>query len=158
MPEANIRIANAAWRAARRELAVPTKPFFCLALCRIIVESALYGGRREFYGRFLKAETSMRTGKHVGNARNDPWAADIEASMKLLNLAVPLAERQAGDLIFNWDAARPYGHVGIFLDRDTIIENIRPEYRRHSISLPSYLALTPLEHFRRSLIARLPMP
>lgn len=152
----NEQIVAAAERAIRGEIPVPKSPGLCLALVRMIVENGCFGGRWAFYERYLVTRTSQG-----GSSRSDwsPWAADLEASMKQLGFQVPLAERKPGDLIFNHNAARPYGHVGIYLmspsGRELVLENIRDEYRPHSQHLGRFLSLTPLEHFRRTLLARL---
>ena len=151
----NEQIRAAAYAAARGELLVPSSSGMCLALVRIVVERALWEGRREFYRRYLVAETSMRDGKDKGNALTDPWANDLAASMKALGYGVELEDRQPGDLIFNWKGAKPYGHVGLLLEHGQVLENIRVSYRPKSIHLGRHLSLTPLELFSYTLIARL---
>ena len=151
----NDHITRAAWDAATGRIPVPTKPFYCLSLARRIIEHAIFNDEYRFYDTYLTTGSSMRIGKHAGKQRQDPWASDLEASMKHLRYTIPVDERQAGDLIFNHKAAQPYGHVGILIDQNTVLENIRNEYRPHSIHLGRYLSLTPLEHFKHTLIARL---
>lgn len=139
---------------------VPSKSGMCLAFARTVIERARYGGRWALYKEFLVAETSRRTGADVGRgvSHQDPWASDFEASMKALGLAVPFAERQPGDLIFNHNAAAPVGHIGILANRHLVAENINHAYRPKSILLDRHLALTKLENFPRTLIARIPDP
>ena len=150
----NEQIRAAAYAAARGEILLPGKSKMCLSLVRRVVEAGLFGGRVQFYDTYLAAETSRRTGKDVGNARADPWAADVEASMKYLGFAVPFAERRYGDLVFNNAAAKPYGHVGLLYDVNTVLENA-PGGRPHSVLLAPYTYLTPLEHWPLTLVARL---
>lgn len=151
----NEAIRASAYRAARGEIrGLPTAAFYCLKLARLIVEDALFEGRVEFYDRYLVARTTQ------GHEKRDdwtPWAADAEASMKKLGFAVPFSDRQAGDLVFNYRAARPYGHVGVLIEPNLVLENIRPEYRPRSIHIAGkhFLSLTPLEHFEHTLVARL---
>ena len=151
----NEQIRVAAYAAARGEISVPGASGYCLSFVRRVVEAALFGGRVEFYDRYLVAETSKRTGKDRGNARSDPWAADVEASMKYLSYSVPFAERQAGDLIFNHKGAAPVGHVAVLLEPNLVLENINESYRPKSIHLGRHLSQTPIEHFPTTLIARL---
>lgn len=148
----NTSIVAAAQRAIQGEIAVPSKPGLCLALVRMVVEAGCFGGRYEFYDRYLVARTTQG-----GPNRRDwtPWAADLEASMKRLGYAESLANREPGDLIFNFRAAKPYGHVAILVERDLVLENIKDEYRPKSKHLGRYLSLTPLERFPRTLLARL---
>jgi hypothetical protein len=148
----NDAIARAAWKAARGEITVPGSPGNCLAVVRLIIEAALWGGREEFYRRYLVARTSRG---HETRTDWVPYAADIEASMKLLRYAVPFEERRAGDLIFNHRLAAPVGHVGLLLDRSSVLENTTPKNRPHSLLLGRSLCLTPVEHFETTLVARL---
>lgn len=160
----NEKIVQSLLEHLRGRYSLPDEPMMCLASVRTVVERARYGGRWAFYSEFLVAETSMRTGRDIGRglSQADPWAADLEASMKALGLVVPFEERQPGDLIFNWQAAKPYGHIGLLLAHDLVAENIDPGWRPFSINLydeegdPRYVSLTPLEHFPRTLVARLP--
>lgn len=137
---------------------LPNKPGLCLAFVRAIVERAYYGGRWMFYSRFLVAGTTRRPGdeaERLDAAERDPWAADIEASMKALGLAVPALLRKPGDLVFNHNAAKPYGHVGVLLNRCTIVELIDPDFRPRSVHLPGNISLTPYGDWPVTLVARL---
>ena len=148
----NEQIVASALRAIRGEIPVPKSPGLCLALVRMIVENGCFGGRWALYERYLVTRTSQG-----GSSRSDwtPWAADLEASMKQLGFQVPLAKRMPGDLIFNHNAAKPYGHVAILVERNLVLENIRDEYRPRSKHLGRHLSLTPLQHFPKTLLARL---
>lgn len=158
IPHTNQLIAEAAWAAARGALkGVPKGPGLCLAFVRVVVEAGLGMRDRELYARYLVAGTTHRPGDdqvRLAAARQSPWASDWEASVKKLAWGVPLAERQPGDIIFNHNAAKPFGHVGILLDRKTVLENIDHDYRPYSILLPNSLALTPLESRSWTLVAR----
>lgn len=152
----NDRIRTAAYQAAAGKIDMPDRPGLCLTLVRLVIEAALFDGRYELYDRFLVAGTSRRTGDDVGNHRADPWAADLEASVKELQLNVPIFDRLPGDIVFNHLAAAPYGHVGILVERGLVLENIRHAYRPDSVHLDPHMALTPFEHFPITLVARLP--
>lgn len=158
IPVTNQQITAAAWAAARGALpGIPKGPGLCLALVRVVVEAALEYRSHELYARHLVAGTTRRPGDdavRLAAARLSPWASDFEASVKKLAWGVPLAERQPGDLIFNHNASPPFGHVGILLDRNTVLENIDHDYRPGSILLPNSLALTPLESRAWTLVAR----
>jgi hypothetical protein len=150
------RIRASAIRMARGDLGTPPGPGLCLTLVRLVIEHALYRGQYRLYAERLPVGTSRRTGDQVGRQREDPWAADFEASAKHLGLAVPYGDRQAGDVIFNYRKPKPYGHVGVLLDRNLVLEAVNPAYRPHSIHLRNGLVLTPTEHFPTTLVARLP--
>lgn len=158
----NPEIVKAAWKAAQLEIDVPRQPFMCLSLVRRIVEWAHYGGQYRFYSDYLVSRTSFaRARAKDGSIDLTPYASDIEASMKTLGLQIDLPMRQAGDLIFNHNAAKPYGHVGILLDQNTVIENVNPKFRPHSLTIwrsngaPAFISLTPLTEFKHTLLARL---
>lgn len=152
----NQQIVHSAMLAARGRLAVPDRPGMCLAFVRIVVEHALWGGRWMLYEKYLTARTSMPRAKNTrGELDWTPYASDFEASMKRLNLGVPKSERLPGDIICNWDAARPYGHIGILIDKNLVIENINHRFRPTSLLLHPHMAITPLEDFKWSTIARL---
>src|SRR5690606_8449743 len=133
------RIATAAWEAARGAVpGLPRESGFCLKLVRLVVEYALDLPSHEMYARWLVAGTSRRPGgdeQRLAAARQNPWAADFEASMKRLELGVPFAERRAGDLLFNFRAMEPYGHVAVLLDRGVVLENVEPAFRPKGIRL-----------------------
>ena len=158
IPHTNQLIVAAAWAAAKGALkGVPKGPGLCLAFVRVVVEAALGYQSHEMYSRYLVAGTTHRPGDErvrLAAAKQNPYATDFEASVKKLAWGVPLAERLPGDIIFNHNAAKPFGHVGILLDANTVIENIDHDYRPHSILLPNSLALTPLESRSWSLVAR----
>ena len=159
-PTQNERIRAAAWLAARGRLKnVPREGGSCLQLVRLIVEAALGLRSHELYDRFLVAGTSKRGGsesERLANARANPWAADMEASAKKLDWGIPFHARQAGDLLFNYRALEPYGHVAVLLDRDTVLENVDLAFRPNSIHIGPALALTPVEALPWTLAARVP--
>jgi hypothetical protein len=84
-----------------------------------------------------------------------PYASDFEASMKALGFQIAMKDRRPGDLIFNWEAAKPYGHIGVLLDYILVLENIYHRFRSSSLLLNPHMAITPLEDFKHTLIARL---
>lgn len=155
----NERITRAAWSAAALGMpGLPDGPGFCLQAVRVIVEAALKLESREMYTRWLIAGTTRRGGtdrERLAAAKLDPWASDFEASVKRLGWGVPFSERQAGDLLFDHNAAPPYGHVGILLDRDTLLESIDPKFRPTSLHLGhGSLSLTPIWERKWTLAAR----
>lgn len=157
----NDLIVKAAWDAVFNRLpALPTQSGLCLAAVRVIVEKALGLNSHELYSRWLVAGTSYRPGsdaERLTAAKRDPWAADMEASAKALGWPVPGVDRQPGDLVFNHAAAAPYGHVGILIARDVVLENIAPVNRPGSIHLGHHsLSLTPYSAVPWTLVARIP--
>lgn len=162
------RLVRATHDAVEGKLQVITQPYFCLKAVRQIVEHAL---SIKFYDTFLTAETTMRTGQHVGKAKSDPWAADMEASLKKQREAgegnILVHVPKAGDLVFNHKIAQPYGHVGIMLSDGLVFENAgsprgfsRTFVHKHPTKagerVPGYLNVVPLElWFKPTLIVRL---
>ena len=138
---------------------IATQPGLCLAWVRRVVEYGALGGRdRAFYDKFLVAGTSRRGGTEAQRlqwAWQNPWASDVEASMKKLGLQVPAMLRKGGDLVFNHNAAVPMGHVGILLDREWVVELVNPDFRPASAHLPGSVCLTRYGDWPVTLVARL---
>lgn len=132
-------------------------PGMCLAVTRQVIEKALKKPSHWLYDRYIhdwvQPEGYDRAEGH--------WARDFERSAKLLGWAVSLRDRKPGDIVFNWKAAYSarwgayIGHVGILIDNDLVFENIDPKYRQHSFQRHA-LAITPLNHFPTTLVARVP--
>lgn len=154
------RIVDAAYAAARGELPLPDASGLCLAAVRIIVEAALFDGRREFY-RWRTNPVERKAG--APRTAFDPVARDMERSLTRAGMALelprdgrhvrPVDALRPGTLLFRWDAApwrwgevEFYGHVGVLLDGGLVLENIRPDYRSHSLQR-GVLSLTPLKRF-----------
>lgn len=161
----NERIVKAAVAAANRQVPnLPQEPGYCLRFVRLVVEWALYEGRPEFYKRALVAGTTGRGDKltaaqRLAEARQDPWAADLEASAKALGWAIPSTFRRAGDLVFDHAAAAPVGHVGLLISRGMVLEQIHPRFRPTSIHLGhGSLSITPFASRPWTLVARLREP
>lgn len=159
-PTQNERIRAAAWLAATSRLpALPTEPGWCLMFVRLIVEQALQLPDGGMYDRWLVAGSSYRPGtpeERLAAAKRSKMASDLEASAKKLGWGIPFHARQAGDILFNYRALPPFGHVAVLLDRNTVLENVDPRYRPASIHLPSSLAVSPVEALPWTLAARIP--
>lgn len=157
---ANERITRAAYAAARGTLPLPETSGMCLKAARIIVEAALFDRRRRFY-EWRTQPVERKPGAPAEEL--GPVARDMERSLSRAGMTLPLAKDgrycvpnetlQPGDLLFRWDAAHwewgdiPfYGHVGVLLDGGLVLENIRPEYRPHSLQR-GVLSLTPIDRF-----------
>jgi hypothetical protein len=156
----NERISEAAYAAARGELALPDASGLCLQAVRVIVEAALFDRRWRFYEwRTHPVERKAGAPRHA----HDPVARDMERSLSRATMAIPLlmtgryvepdGSLQPGDLLFRWDAAAwewgetpYYGHVGVLLHGGLVLENINPAYRAHSYRLGA-TSLTPLGRF-----------
>lgn len=153
MLSTNEAITNTCWRiAAGNPLLNQLEHGWCLMGARMIVEYALHWKDMEFYRRFGRARTTQGA-----EARSDWswWAADIEKSMKELGFAVNGDAKKPGDLVFNYRAAKPYGHVGIYAGRNLILEVVDPVYRPNSFSRRS-ICFTPFPDWEPTLVARLP--
>ncbi len=160
LAESNERIARAAYAAARGTLPLPDASGLCLAASHIIVEAALFGGRREFY------RWRTQPVERVAGAPAEAYeqvARDMERSLLRAGMglhlevsgryAIPDATLEPGDLLFRWDAApwrwgeKPYyGHVGVLLDGGLVLENIKPSNRAYSLQR-GVTSLTPIDRF-----------
>ena len=135
----DILIVLAATAALNGRLAEPT-PRYCLRLVREIVEHAL---GLEPYGFYR-----LWRSHHVEeNRTSEPWARDMERSLRAHGFAVPTA--RAGDLVFNHAIARPYGHAGIMLT-DNLVLDVWPD------ATGPPLRLTPIAEWAPTTIVRLP--
>ena len=124
----NLKIVRAAWEVIQGSLPVERRTGFCLRVVREIVEHAYGWKPGEFYDRY-------RTTKVEENHTHEPWARDLERSMRNAGLAVPAP--QAGDLIFNYKLGWPYGHVAVMLSHTMVLENssVRRGFSRGNINL-----------------------
>ena len=159
----NQAIVESGYRVLQGRLATPDSSGLCLALTRVVVEDALFDGKWRFY------EWRTHLVERLPNAPKDamgPVARDMERSLREAGMAVAVPRKarhlqpdemqdlQPGDILFRWDAARwkwgaePafYGHVGILMPGELVLENINPAYRAHSFKL-GVNALTPLRHY-----------
>lgn len=158
MTAVNERIVRALVDAASGQASVPAESGMCLQFVRLVVERALGLPSHSMYEKWLVAATTRRGPDPVSNlaqAKLDPWAADFEASVKKLGWAVPSLLRQPGDLVFNHDAAKPVGHIGILWTRDLVIENIHASFRPNSVRARApHISVTPYASRPWTLVAR----
>jgi len=141
------RIVQAAYDVLRGD--VPNEPRvagLCLALVRVVIERAFYAGQWRFYDLHRTVVVNPRE-----RASQDPYARDMEASLREqgMALALPragvgpdptryvhpdeLARVEPGTLIFRWDTARDrngvyVGHVGIVMPGRLVLENVANRY------------------------------
>jgi hypothetical protein len=150
-------IAEATWKAQLGKIALPNEPFKCLRLARLVIEHAYYKDKRVFYDKYAVARTSRERPKLPNGQPDMDWfASDIEASAKRLGYAVKFADRQPGDLLFNYNLAAPYGHVAVLIDVNTVLENAPRKNRKNSLEVAPFTFLTRIEDLDYSLIARFP--
>jgi hypothetical protein len=155
----NDRIAATAW------LVVGGNPLldklahgWCLQGVRLVIEHALHWPSHELYRRYLVAGTTGREGddaERLAAARTDPYASDLEASMKRLGLAIPGEAKLPGDLVFDYERAKPIGHTGIYLGNNLVLEVVSPAHRPRSFTRRN-ICLTPYPDWTPTLVARLP--
>jgi cell wall-associated NlpC family hydrolase len=164
----NERIIRSATKALAGELQLPVATGYCLRLVRIIVEHAL---GINFYATYLTHRVERAPGDDT-----DPWARDLERSLRegghgIITPPAGANSRyignrtlrelaQPGDLLFRWDVAPTkagtnVGHVGILLAHDLVLENINPRFRPDGFHRRG-TSVTPLVHYRTTLVARLP--
>lgn len=127
------------------------RPGWCLMGVRLVVEHAL----KLPAGGFYTAYGAARTERSAGRVDWSWWAADIEASMKRLGLAVPFAARQPGDLVFSYELAAPIGHVAVLASDGAMLEITDPRRRPTAFARGS-VCLTPWGTWTPTLVARLP--
>jgi hypothetical protein len=88
---------------------------WCLRVTRQIIQDALRISHGEFYSRFLTMKASETD-------PNVPYARDIQISLRSLGYTVNETDVIPGDLFFSWKPM-PYGHVGIVLAPEYVLEN-----------------------------------
>jgi hypothetical protein len=122
----------------------------CLRVTREILEAAFNLEPFGLYQRYMTERVERNPGDDP-----DPWARDLERSLRNRQMAVPAEEAIPGDLLFQWqtaptgtvnDRGEPnyYGHVGILMPGNLIFENINPKHRRFGFSR-GMIAITPYE-------------
>lgn len=133
------RIINAALRGAMGLIQVERNPNLCLKFARQSVEAGLKKPDGWFY-------SLMPNG-----AKRD--AATAEITLKAKGWAVPINEAQPGDLAFNGNVSRPYGHVGVIVAPGVVLENTSSA---RGIRFGGAIAMTLLTQFNPTTIIRLP--
>jgi hypothetical protein len=88
-------------------------PNYCLRLVREIVEHAAGMQPWGFYEVFLVTRVEE-------NHTVEPWARDLERSMRLMGLAVH--HPREGDIVFNYNLGGVYGHAGIMLTDELVLD------------------------------------
>jgi len=144
------RITASAHAAIRGDIKLPTQPGLCLAMTRIIIEHAFQWPSHHWYRwRTITVNRSPR-------ANTDPWARDMEASLRAARMDVVLpragpagdptryvdlgdADLEPGDLLFRWDTARSetgdwIGHIGVYIGHELVLENVNPTFRPGAMS------------------------
>lgn len=141
------RIVQAAYDVLRGDVqAEPKSSGLCLALVRVVIEHAFYGGAWRFYDLHRTVIVNPRE-----RASQDPYARDMEASLRDQGMALPLPRVpygndlsryidpsaldtvEPGTLIFRWDTAKDrngvyVGHVGIVMPGRLVLENVANRY------------------------------
>lgn len=134
-----------------------TTPGMCLAVTRQVIEKALNKPPHWLYQNYVTSWVAPTDYDRI----HGHWARDFERDAKRLGWAIPINNRQPGDIIFNWRAAYSdryndyIGHVGILWKDDLIFENIEPGYRPISFQRKA-LSLTPFGDWPVTLVARIP--
>ena len=114
--EAGFKVLNGVLRPVKR-------PGYCLAFVRQIVEHALDMEPGEFYKEFVDPYFKLRPGERLGVDIHPRWARGAERALRVAGLAVPLLAMRPGDLLFSYRVSRPYGHVGILMPGNLVLEN-----------------------------------
>ena len=165
----NERILSSAWAALRGELfAFETKPGYCLAAVRSVIEHALEWSSHTLYTDYLTERVETPSADSPLRWTRNPHARDLERSLRAQGMRVGRKEMLPGDLLFNY-AAAPYhptgwaqdfpgvpfppvpvtiGHVGIYLGNEVFAENINPDYRPYGLTRGN-LSITPLLEYEQ---------
>jgi len=161
----NEKVVQAAYDAMSGKINLPTRSGFCLQHTRLIIERA-HGLPSHGWYRWRTHTVERAPGDD-----NDPWARDMERSMRMNNFHVEIPREgsrylkedqvengQPGDIVFRWNlyttkAGTYVGHVGILMPGGFIYENINPNSRPTAYKL-GVNSLTPLKDFPMTLIAR----
>jgi hypothetical protein len=109
----NLKIVKACWEVVQGSLVTEGRGGFCLRFVRQVVEHAYGWKAGDFYRRF-------HTHTVEENTTTEPWARDLERSMRSNGMAVK--DPQAGDMIFDYKRAKPYGHVALMLSNSMVLE------------------------------------
>lgn len=117
-----------------------TTPGYCLRVVREIVEAAFDVPERALYNRVIVPQW-RRLEK---GSTPFYWASSAEVALRSLGLHTN--DPEPGDLLFSSSASRPYGHVGILLDGDLVLENTMANrgWRKPGMGA---VRLTPLSEF-----------
>ena len=100
-----------------------SRPGYCLAFVRQVVERALGMEDGEFYRRFVDPYFAPRAGERVGVDISPRWARGAERALRAAGLTVPVGAAEPGDILFDYRVSRPYGHVGILMPGGLVLEN-----------------------------------
>ena len=112
----------------------PKRKDLCLSFVRQVVDRARHGDANIYY---FYSDIGVPTSP-------TPNAAQVERRLRELQWDIGYEARQPGDIVFNRNAAPPYGHVGMLLDRDTILESVEPSYRPKSEKVDDFVMKTPI--------------
>lgn len=145
-PSINEKIVKTAWHCLKAQN-LPKRSGWCMMTTRMIVERALGLGSMGFYSTYLVGHP-----KAAPNVPRNWWARDAQKILRDTHrFGVKLEDRMAGDLVFNHAVApskdfrgHMIGHVGILIDRDTVLEN---SGARRGVRIYSAIRLTPLREW-----------
>lgn len=117
MTDTNKKIVEAAYRAMFGQFPVENSSGgWCLRVTRQIVQEALGIDHAEFYKRYMPE-------KAEGTDPNVPYARDVQLSLRNLGYGVKEEDILPGDIFCSWRPL-PYGHIGIVLSKEHVLENI----------------------------------
>ena len=141
------RIVQTAYDVLRGDVqAEPKSSGLCLALVRVVIEHAFYGGAWRFYD--LHRTVIVNQAERFSQ---DPYARDLEASFRDQGMAVTLprwgigldplrcvhpdalAAVEPGSILFRWDTAKDrngiyIGHTAIVMPGRLVLENVASRY------------------------------
>lgn len=137
----NSKIIESSYKALSGQLRVEnTSGGWCLRVVRQIVQDALHITHHEFYERFLTIKAS-------NTDPNIPYARDVQVSLRHLGYSVSESDIMPGDLFFSWKPM-PYGHVGIVLSSDYVLENSSGS---RAVTRNGFLCVSRLEDVKKTM-------
>jgi len=139
MNSTNKKIVEASYRALLGQTVVENgSSGWCLRVLRQVVQDALRITHDEFYSRFLILKAS-------DTDPETPYARDLQVSLRALGYQVSEEDYVPGDLFFSWKPF-PYGHAGIVLTKDYVLEN---SSGARSIARNGFLCVSSIEEIKK---------
>jgi len=136
-------VVESAYQVLTGTLGVPTDGGYCLKAARIIIEDAFGLPERALYNRLIIP--TLKNAEMVPHGEPKYyWASGAETAMRLAGLTV--AKPVPGDLLFSGVVSKPYGHVGILLPGELVIENTWASRGWRKTGM-GRIRLTPLSEF-----------
>ena len=129
------RIEAAAMDVIHGRLHTTSEPGMCLAFARQVIEAAMGWPSHALYDQGPHAAVTSWVMPAAYDHASGHVARDAEHDLRRLGMTLQGDRPRGGDLAFDYEAAwdpslrAHYGHVGILLGEDEILEVVDPAYR-----------------------------